>query len=294
MPKTVTVLTPSYNRQKELSALFKSLCDQTLYDFIWLIIDDGSNDQTAELVKSWEKTSLPFPIVFHRKENGGKHTALNVGFRLISTELTFIVDSDDVLSNTAIEEIVSIWNAVRSDRLSGISFLRGTSLSQTIGDPFPSDGVHNGIDIQFRYKITGDKAEVWRTDILRRYQFPVFKGERFQGENYVWWQIALEYDMYYVNKIIYITEYLEGGLTRSGRALRIRCPLGGMENSRMGLHPRFPLLERFKRAMLYVCYGKFAHKSIVEIIARSGYPPLIALSYLPGWLLYHYWKTKYL
>ena len=293
MSCTITVLTPAYNRQKEIKCLFDSLQKQTIQDFAWLVIDDGSDDNLSNAIAEFRKQAK-FQIQYYYKENGGKHTALNIGFKLITTELTFIVDSDDVLTPDALETIADTWSHVGSTSLAGLSFLRGYSKNQVIGSKFPSNGIYNGIDIQYRYKIPGDKAEVWRTDILKKYQFPVFEGERFQGENYVWWQIALEYDMYYVNQIIYITEYLEGGLTRSGRTLRIKCPLGGMENSRMGLHKRFPLPERFKRAMLYVCYGKFANKHFCQIISKSGYPLLVAPAYIPGYLLYLYWKHKYL
>lgn len=294
MKKIVTVMTPTYNREHELCKLFESLKLQTSTNFSWLIIDDGSTDGTSELIASWLKEDLPFDITLLQKSNGGKHTALNLGFQAVLTELTFIVDSDDVLTPDAIQSIEYEWSKCRSIELSGISFLRGNTHNLIIGDAFPITERYNDIDMRCRRHVHGDKAEVWRTDILKKYQFPVFEGERFQGENYIWWQIALEYDMYYVNKIIYITEYLEGGLTRSGRTLRIKCPLGGMENSRMGLHKRFPLPERFKRAMLYVCYGKFAALRFHQIVSKSGYPLLISSAYIPGYLLYLYWKHKYL
>lgn len=290
----VTVLTPAYNRGHTLANLYNSLCAQSRKDFLWLVIDDGSTDDTQQLMKQWQKADAGFQISYLYKENGGKHTALNLGFQMVNTELTFIVDSDDVLTPDAIESIERNWSEARHPELAGISFLRGYSDQKVIGDPFPVVGRYNDIDMRSGKRVSGDKAEVWRTDILKKYQFPVFEGERFQGENYVWWQIALEYDMYYVNQIVYITEYLEGGLTRSGRALRISCPLGGMENSRMGLHKRFPLGERMKRAWLYVCYGKFAGKTFRETVKGSGYPTLVAANYFPGFLLYLYWKRKYL
>lgn len=293
MQELVTVLTPVFNRKHKIGNLFRSLQAQTVQNFRWLIIDDGSTDGLAELIPEIEEQAN-YTVQYCYKENGGKHTALNLGFQMVETELTFIVDSDDMLTPDAIESIEKVWSAVASNRLAGVSFLRGYSEEQVIGDRFPSEGIYNGIDIQFRHKIGGDKSEVWRTDILKKYRFPVFEGEKFQGENYIWWQIALEYDLYYVNQIIYITEYLVGGLTRSGKPLRIRNPLGGMENSRMGLDKRFPLRERCKRAWLYVCYGKFAGKRFGEIVKGSGYPILIGCNYPFGLLLYKYWKHKYL
>ena len=294
MEKKITVFTPTYNRAHILHHCYKSLLQQNNNQFKWLIIDDGSTDNTKEVVNEWiEENKIEIKYVY--KKNGGKHTALNLGFQIIDTELTFIVDSDDILTSDAIESIISDWEKYKCSSIAGISYLRGYSIDETIGNIFPDNRCYNGIDIQFRYKISGDKAEVWRTDILSQYSFPVYDDEKFQGENYVWWQIALKYDMMYVNKIIYITEYHKGGLTKSGRRLRINCPRGGMDNSKMGFNKKFPLKERIKRGILYNCYGFFAHKNIKERIKTSNNHKYIVLcTYLFGFFLYKYWKYKYL
>lgn len=293
MNSQITVLTPVYNRKKEIHNLYKSLLEQENKDFIWLIIDDGSQDDLSNDIEDMEKDA-DFPIQYIYKENGGKHTALNTGFDLIETELTFIVDSDDVLTTDAIANIVMEWDKIKNKDLAGIAFLRGYDEKRVIGKEFPSNGIFNDIDIRYRIGVSGDKAEVWRTDLLKKYKFPVFENERFQGENYIWQQIALKYNMMYINKIIYITEYLEGGLTKSGRKLRINCPLGGMENSKVGFNSKFPLKIRIKKAWLYVCYGKFAKKGFITIVKESGNALLIIPNYIFGFLLYLYWKKKYL
>lgn len=288
----VTVFTPTYNRANTLGKLYESLTGQTNTAFEWLIIDDGSQDDTEAVVKTFQ-ADAPFKIKYMKKENGGKHTALNVAFKEIDTKYTFIVDSDDFLTEDAVQTIYEKDKIVTENNLAGMSFLRGYNEKTVIGMPFPEGDIFNGIDIQFRHKIRGDKAEVWRTDILKRYEFPVFDGERFQGENYVWWKIALEYDMLYINKIVYITEYLTGGLSKSGKKLRISCPLGGMENSKVAFNKRFPLRERIKRAWLFICYGLFAKKSVSEIVRESEAGWLIVPNLIFGWLLYLYWNKKY-
>lgn len=292
--KKITVLTSAFNRRNLVNKLYKSLLEQTNKNFIWMIIDDGSTDLLAEEIDTW-KEEADFPICYFYKENGGKHTALNMGFQLAETELVFIVDSDDILVPSAIEEIVYSWNNTNDkSKIAGISFLRGYSEHEVIGDKFPSEGIFNDIDMRHRYNVKGDKAEVWRADLLKQYSFPVFEGEKFQGENYIWWQISYNYDLIYVNKIIYITEYLEGGLTKSGRKLRIKCPLGGMENSKKGFHSRFPLKERIKRGMLYNCYAFFAEYSFAKRLDNSEkHNILVAVTYIPGGIVYLLWK-KYL
>lgn len=289
MERLVTVFTPAYNRAHTLPMLYQSLCNQTNMNFEWLIIDDGSKDDTEAVVARFSDEA-PFKIEYIKKENGGKHTALNMAFKEIDARYTFIVDSDDVLTKDAVQQIYDNDGIVMENNLAGMIFLRGYDETRVIGQTFLKEGIFNDIDVRLRQKIGGDKAEVWRTDILRNYSFPVFKGERFQGENYVWWQIALEYDTLYVNRIIYITEYLPDGLSLAGKKLRISCPLGGMENSKVAFNKKFPLRERIKRAWLFICYGFFANKSVGEIVRKSGNKKLIIPNLPFGWMLYIYWK----
>ena len=294
MDEMITVLTPTYNRENYLRELFKSLCKQTRKDFKWLIIDDGSQDDTEQLVNTFD-SDADFKIEYIKKENGGKHTALNIGFKIINTYLTFIVDSDDVLTEDAIELIYNDIPIIKSNNLCGVSFLRGYSKAECIGNYFPKDGaIDNDITIRLKLNISGDKAEVWRTDILRQYQFPVFENERFQGENYVWWQIARKYNMLYRNKIIYITKYLDEGLTKSGRAMRLKNPLGGMENSKMAFYPEFPIKIKIKCGILYDLYGYQAKWTLCKIITTSGNSVITLFCALPAKVLQLYWKKKYL
>lgn len=292
MKKTVAVVTAVYNRRKKMKRLFDSLKAQISNDFYWLIVDDGSTDNFCDDIQSYKKEA-DFDIEYFSKENGGKHTALNIAFEQVNSDLLFVVDSDDYLTKDAISTIVSDWEKLRNnDRICSIIYLRGYSEDNVIGENFPQDHIiANDIYMREFHCVAGDKAEVFRSDLLKKYRFPVYKGERFQGENYVWWQLAAERDSYYVNKIIYIGEYLENGLTKAGRYLRISCPLGGMDNSKMGLKKIFPLKKRVKRAILYVCYSKFAGVTARKTIKHSGYPILVMINYLPGMLLYRYWKT---
>jgi len=292
MKPMVTIFTPTYNRESYLGKLFESLKNQTNHDFKWLIIDDGSTDKTEEVVKTFYDSSN-FEIEYIKKENGGKHTALNLAFKMIESDYTFIVDSDDTLTSDAVQLIYDNDAIVKENNLAGMCFLKGYDEKTVIGTPFPQNGIFNDIELRYGENVIGDKTEIWRTDILKKYEFPVFEGERFQGENYVWWKIAFEYDMLYINKIVYLAEYLSDGLSKSGKKLRISCPLGGMENSKVGFSKRFPLKERIKRAWLFVCYGFFAKMSVIEIVKKSENWKLIVPNLIFGWLVYIYWNKKY-
>ena len=292
----VTVLTPTYNRAHTLPRLFRSLQNQSVQNFLWMVIDDGSTDGTEQLISSMMSQSN-FSILYYQKENGGKHTALNYAFDRITTELILIVDSDDRLTGDALETIEKKWAQVKDDKtVAGISFLLGSSGTDVIGSCYPrDDAIMNPIDVMFRHRVSGDKIVAWKSSVLTQYRFPVFPEERFQGERTIRWQIAQEYNLLYENKIICIAEYLEGGLTRLGRPLRIRCPRGGMESSKIAFGKKFPIYARVKNAVLYNCYAAFAKVSVRNRLQSVEHAKLlVALTIVPGKLLWFYWKRKYL
>lgn len=289
----VTVVTPSYNRASLLSRLFNSLNAQTSYNFVWLVVDDGSTDNTRSVVEQFKEQAQFFKIIYIYKENGGKHTALNVAIDYVETDLFFIVDSDDTLTPDAISTIEKDWQSVKDRHLSGISYLRGYSKDKPIGDRFLKDHIVDSFNnMRVRHRVKGDKAEVWATEYLKRLRFPVYKGERFLVESWMWVQVSDMADMLFVNKVIYLCEYLEGGLSQSGRKLRINCPNGGRTFSLLMMDSRFPLGERIKNGMLYVAYNFFSHRRVSEAFdCRHTF--LTAFCLVPGYLLYRYWDKKY-
>ena len=175
-----------------------------------------------------------------------------------------------------------------------MSFLRGYDKNVCIGDKFKLDKfVGNFIDVRFNQNICGDKAEVWVTKLLKTVPFLEYSNEKFFGESYVWTKLAKQYSMLFINEIIYITEYLEGGLTKSGRKLRIECPLGGMANAKEMMSNHFKINVRIKQAVLYSTYGLFAKFKIKNIVLNSGYPILTLISLPIAFIIYNYWRRRY-
>ncbi len=259
----ITVITPSYNRGGKIGKLYSSLCEQSNKNFEWLIVDDGSSDDTKELVESWLDKS-PFPIKYVYKENGGKHTALNLGISMIESELTFIVDSDDYLTEDSIQTIFDYHEKYRnrkeSDKLCGYSFLRAYSNGEVNAGEFPVD---EAIDTYRQQRINnnllGDKAEVYYTDIIKKYPFEVFAGEKFMAEDAVWLKMSGPYNMVHINRVIYICDYLEDGLTKTGRKMKIYSPYGMMYRSAVYINdPNVFLKVKIKMMLLYHIYARFA------------------------------------
>lgn len=212
----ISVFTPAYNRAYILPVLYQSLKRQTCNDFEWIIVDDGSTDDTEKLVCSWQKEAKDFIINYQKQSNGGKHTAINYGVTLARGEWFFIVDSDDHLLRDAIEKI-NKWTSVDLPKeIAGVSGTKCYSNRCTIGGNVKFSGEYLDCKNTERrkYGLLGDKAEVYRTNILKKYPFPVFEGERFLSECAVWDKIALEgYKIRWYNEPLTVCEYLNDGLT---------------------------------------------------------------------------------
>lgn len=294
---SITILTPTYNRAAYLPKLYQSLTEQTNRDFLWMVIDDGSTDDTGSLVEGWQQEKA-IPIVYERQENGGKHRALNRGIARITSELTFIVDSDDYLPKDAVEIILKYHNQYRQQReaqkLCGYSFLRCHQDGRVNTAYFPEDGMIGTYrDVRINGNIGGDKAEVFYTDILQQFPFPEYAGEKFMPEDVVWMQMSGPYQMVHLNENVYICDYLEGGLTNTGHRMKIHSPRGMVLRSRIYLKDSYVKWKvKIKMMLLYIIYGRFAGYSMRQLRKESGKPGLWICCYLPACFFYHKWKKE--
>ena len=292
----LTIVTPTYNRSKELKKLFESLNSQSTGNFTWLIIDDGSIDDTEKSVKDFMKFSNSMKIIYKKIDNSGKHVALNLAFSMVTTELIMIVDSDDYLEKNAVEIIEKDWMKYRNKKLCGLCYQRIKPNGKIICSMPIEQGnaiVGNYNDFIINKNIIGDKAEVFRSDVLKKYRFPVFKGEKFLGEGVMWSKIAHKYDMIFINKHIYVCDYLNEGLTMSGRRMRIKNPLGGMYHAEEYLNKRYKLKIREKNALLFISYAFFARKKVMKLVLKHDHSMLLFFNYIFGYCLYKYWYRKY-
>ncbi len=223
----ITVFTPTYNRAYILENLYRSLQRQSYGDFEWLVVDDGSSDGTEALFDRWRREENPFPIRYVRQENGGKCRAINHGLKLARGEMFFTVDSDDYLTDDALEKVAR-WEAElpKDQKYCGFAGNLGTAPNVTPNKPLPGD-FFDGTAFDRYGIVDGERASVFYTDIHRRYLYPEFPGEKFMTEAVAWNRMANDgYRMRFFNDIIWIFEYKEDGLTRSGYDLFLRNPQG--------------------------------------------------------------------
>lgn len=228
----VTICTPTYNRSHTLERLYNSLVLQTNFDFIWLIIDDGSFDNTEDIVNRFISENR-IKIKYIKQNNGGKHRAVNRGIQIASSEYFAIVDSDDYLLENAVDKIINAFSTINSIEFAGISFNRGYTETRIIGSSFQGKYIDATAIERKKHHIHGDKFECFYTNVLKNNQFPTIEGENFMSEIVLWTRIASQgLKIRWFNEIIYICEYLENGLTYcndklleknyKGYALRIR------------------------------------------------------------------------
>ena len=288
----ITILTPTYNRANLLPRLFESLKNQTAFDFEWLIIDDGSTDNTQDIVSGF--TTEKFSIYYHYKENGGKHTAMNYSHPYINGDLVAIVDSDDYLFPNAVDCISQDWAQYQDHAGIGMfSYQRITTTNKIVSTTYV-DEYFIGDEIITRTNGVsgGDRFEVVRTDVFTKYTLPVFPGEKFMSEGWLWREIAKNFQTVYINHPIYVCEYLTGGLTKSGRLFRMNNPYGMMENCKSFMVPQIRLRIKTKQVLAFGVYGFCAGLKCVEIIRRSEMSFVQALMLPFSYFLYRKWAIE--
>ena len=228
----ISILTPTYNRGKLLLPLYESLKNLTFENFEWLIVDDGSEDDTEQYALSWIAHNIEnaeFPIRYIKKSNGGKHTAINRGVREANGELILILDSDDTLPEDSLATIAQYYEQCKGYKdCAGVCGLMAHHDGQLIGTGFPKDPMYESA-LQFRYaekgNVTGDLLEVYKTSVMREFPFPEIENEKFCPESLVWNRIANKYKLFCFNKIVYYRDYLDGGLTSKIVRIRMNSPI---------------------------------------------------------------------
>ncbi len=206
--KTLTVFTPAYNRAHTIGRTYESLCRQTSKDFEWLVVDDGSKDNTKELIEGWIAEGK-IDIKYVYQENQGMHGAHNTAYSHITTELNTCIDSDDFMPDDAVEKIVTFWKEHGSDKYAGIIGLDATEDGKVIGDKFP-DGLATTTLRGYYEELNGrgDKKMIYRTDVVKKYpKYPLFEGERYVGLDYLYHNIDNDYELLVSNDVYVIVEY---------------------------------------------------------------------------------------
>jgi len=290
-PVKVTVFTPTYNRRHTLERTYNSLQKQTFRDFEWLIVDDGSTDDTASLVAEWQKEDNFFPILYKWKPNGGKHTAHNMGISLASGEYFAILDSDDWYVPETLRFLTDQWNSMPDEMRRQFSSVEGICYNENgeiIGRPFPRDVYDSNIlAIRLLNDKPMDTMGMHRLEVLNEFPFPENFDGCFVPESLVWERIAEKFSTRFTNFKVGFKEYLPEGLTkRSIKAALAKSGPAVLFNREMSLRKSLPLLTRLKCKANVYRYVLHNRVPMLKELSTERFQLLGIMFLVVGYLVY--------
>lgn len=243
----LTIFTPTYNRAHLLPQLFESIQNQSNGNFEWLIVDDGSIDGTRELVEQF-KEKADFPIRYIFQENQGKHVAINTAIGKTETPFLLTVDSDDILLENVLEILEKkIGSILDNPKIVAICspIQRKNSPDLLINKKIKKDFISNSFELENKYKIKGEFSFVLKTEIIKAYPYPVFPGEKFIRESYLYKRLSERYNFLYISESLVEAEYQEDGLSANFKRILNQSPKGAaltyqylMNNSKYSMDKR--------------------------------------------------------
>lgn len=287
---SITVFTPTYNRAYILPRLYESLCNQTCKDFCWLIVDDGSQDDTNEIVSKWIEKSI-IEIKYIYKQNGGKMRAHNVGVKYAESELFVCVDSDDYLTANSIEMFLNTWkNNLRDNKsISGIVAYRGKSDNLPMVNEFPKGVTVSKLSDLYDKGFKGDTTLVFRTAVLKEYLFPEIPEEKFITEAYIYDQIDQKYSLFVLREIGIVCEYQEDGYTRNNLKLERDNPKGWAVYYRQKANFATNMKKKLRYSAYANCFELMSHSKHI----KCDYKILNAISFVIGLKILHRYKKGF-
>lgn len=282
----ITVFTPTYNRNKLLKRCKESLDAQTCKNFEWLIVDDGSTDGTRSVVKEFSKNSN-YHIKYIFQENSGKYIAHNTAVKNCATDYLLILDSDDILSPVAIEILYKKINEINSNqKIAGIIGNRGDfQTHKIIGTKLPKNIQYTtGLQLYQRYKFKGDTLRMYKTDILKKYLFPIIQNESFIPENVVFDQIDKRYQLLAIPEVIYFTEYQQEGYSKNICKIRHNNPIGYSYSLKSAAETAVVFRKKINWTILYIIWCKnFKIKNFNTFRHKVLYILLYPISMILNW-----------
>ncbi len=252
---TFTVFTPTFNRVHTLERVYRSLLAQTYADFEWLIVDDGSRDNTKALIASWQ-SEKKMAIRYLYQENQGKPSAHNRGIAEASGRLFLPLDSDDACTADSLERLLYHWEQIPQparEGFSGVTCHCRDLEGRLVGTPFPAAVIDaTPQEMHLLGQVRGEKWGFQRTDVLRSYPFPLFPGEKFVPEGLVWNRIGRKYKIRHINEALRLYDTHSKGMTATLSRTRVHSPRGMRLYYRECLDVPMPADERTKTFINYL------------------------------------------
>lgn len=288
--RTVCVFTPTYDRAYTLRRLYESLEKQTCQDFVWRVVDDGSTDNTEELINEFVQEKI-ISIYYVKVNNGGKQRAQDLAVSLSKEELFFTVDSDDYLADDAIQLITSQWSQLQSsNRIAGLIALKGFDETTPLGTWMPKGVEISRLRDLYRKGLKGDTSLIYRTDVLKRFPFDVEPGEKFIPESYVYNQIDAKYTCGVINEVLTICEYLPDGYSSSFPRNVIDNPKSYYKHKKLCMDLSEGVFDNVTSTIMFQIASRLCGRG--DTIKCSKNKIVALLTYIPSFFLYKIYFHK--
>lgn len=260
-----SITTPTYNRAHLLSRVYESLQQQTFPSLEWIVIDDGSTDNTQNLVRTWQREAS-FHIHYHFQPNSGLPTAVNRALEVAQGQFFAVIDSDDWLAHNCLENAWLLWNSIEASQRSlfaGVCGLCASPTGDLIGTPFPASTLDTDfVEMRVRYRVRGDKFNIILTEIMRRFHFPDY-GVRLVPEALLWNRIAQHYKVRCTNHVFAYKDYQPDGITANYLRWRVQSSVAFREYYRE--------LAEFPRGIIRTRHRLRAYRDYIRFSLHSGF-----------------------
>lgn len=281
-----TVVTCTYNRKEKLHELYDSLCRQDKKNFIWLIVDDWSTDDTEQYIKTITDRNLGFKVIYTKpSQHGGKYKAINYVLPIINTKLFILIDSDDYLVDDGSLKVERAWNKYKNLNIGSIIMEHGANGKD---DPMlivPRSGT---IDYRYYYMmkkhLVGDFSDVFVTDVVNKFRFPEFPNETFMSENPMYYWMSQKYKSVFLKGVLTIGNYCSDGISSNLRKIELQNWRGTLYESNLFLSSDTPLWFRFKKAILYDYILIKKRSNLISNIFHSNHELILLICLFPAWL----------
>lgn len=280
----LTVFTATYNRYNQLSNLYRSLLLQDFKDFEWLIVDDGSTDDTEKLIETFIQEKK-ITIHFHKQANAGKMVAYNHAVNVAKGAFFICIDSDDELVENILSKVHEAYTSIQSkEDCVGLGYLVvDKKTNEIVGTPYP----HNPLlcsyyEMMHQYKVQGDKQLMFKTKIIKEYPFPVQQGEKFITEAVVYNRISSKYKMLFINERAALVQYNEDGYSKNFWKIAYTNPQGW----RLYYQELYAWEPSLYNVYGYCLYSFMAKVSFMTMMAQHPSKFKVGLCSLAGYVKY--------
>lgn len=299
----VTVFTPAYNRADKLHRVFDSLLQQSFRDFEWIIIDDGSADNTREVVEAFIKKQVFFPVSYHFQPNSGKHIAINKAVSLARGKWFYIADSDDAIVPETLQVFIREWDKIPAAEQAGFCSIVAcckNQQGQRISDPLPMEPYDgNWRELFYRYGFRKEATNICLTAAMKEFPFPESVKGIYYPEAIIWRRMSDKYKIRLISDElrIYFIEYASDSIMSKKKSYRAKALSASIEtadvlNNDLGYFFKFPVYF-IKSALIYGLYRPFLHKTHKELTALQKNAIIFTAPFLlAGWVLNPVLKLK--